>query len=265
MFLVALGVLLTVFTTKGYSLRLIKSHIRQLDFWRKMNNIWMRRKNANVSKILVYIYDLFFTNPFDLFVMLAAVLFNLKGFGFILLWIGFVRLISVAITIIHPLKFMGEGYRYLSHNSFPSAMLSAILVLNYGGLNAIYILVLIASLIASLAWQITYSKQKTVSLPNELVVAIEKLKLHDVGKLLVLPYTFGKTVAYYSKKKVFFTVSPFYFDYIKDLYWELDTIENICKKNDIKNIFVMNEKAKKYDLGFAKKIYDDGIFTLYEI
>lgn len=264
-FLFGAGIILSILITKGYSLKLIKGHIAQLKFWRKMNKLKFRRSTANINKLLVYIYELFLTNPLDLLTIFFIAILSFNNFNFLLQWIIFIRIISFLILSVPQLKFVGEGYRYLAYSAFPAAMLSAILVATYSELTIIYVIASVLGILALLTWQITIMRQKTAAISIETVNSIRNLKDQDITKLLVLPYTFGKVVAYISKKNTFFTVSPFYFNYIKDLYWELEPVEKICKKNSISHLFVLNDKAAKYNLSFARQIYNDGIFTLYKV
>ncbi len=248
--------------------QILRSHITQLRVWQSMRKYLLDRK-AGVNKTLVKVYESFFSNSLDLFVVfiyfISPSLF--VGLEFFIIWVILIRIVSLVVSNINSLRLIGEGYRYLAYNALPAAVLSAIVLARTDFLWAkiLFGLVMLVSLLALLVWQRVYTKQGAMYLNKGILNAIDWLKKQKTNRLVAVPYTFGRTLAYLSKKKTFFTTSPLYFDKIKEIYWGTMPLKDICRKYKLDNLFVLNYKSKSYDLSFAKKMWSNEEVSFYEV
>lgn len=222
---------------------------------------------AGINKNIVYAYELIISNNADLFIL--ALLFIgctvETQLRFFILWIIIIRLMSFIVLSFKKLKFIGEGHRYLAYSALPNSIILSYILTEQNNpyLWCIFTFIIITNITGLRLWQKTFKNKKDMYLDSDSFEIFEVIKKLPEKKILVLPNTFSRTVAYFCKKEVIFTVSPKHFKHILPLYWNIEDLSKIAKRHNPQLILIMKNIEKEYNLSFSKKIFENQVYSLY--
>jgi hypothetical protein len=135
----------------------------------------------------------------------------------IFLWALVVFISSYLIIVIPQLRLLGEGYKYLKYSSPSIAILSGELFLSH---SAIVIAVIILYFVIFIAWSVTHNKKilksEAGAIDNNLGSAINFLGGQEKARIICVPNHLSDTVAYHTKKQVFWGTHNYPFRLVLD-------------------------------------------------
>ncbi|MFH1856962.1 MAG: hypothetical protein ABH836_07070 [Candidatus Omnitrophota bacterium] len=238
------GFIIAVIVSKGYYLKVLRGHIAMLNFWRK--NIVNRyahqirglmKKGESNPDIVFRIYQIvrslpaiavFAANPFVIIVPGFLILKKKLFFHFdymgipeelffkLCLWSVGMLVIAILVRQIRAIEFTGEGERYLEYSAFPTAIVSAVILLN--GLNSehkwIFLTVfftvgILASLLPALFIQnkvVAKDTQRSVREPLNKIFAFLNSRQEEI-RLMTIPLYLADAAMYFTRAKVLSTDS----------------------------------------------------------
>lgn len=225
----ALGLPLAILLSGGYYLRVIGNHLHAARFWRR--NVGLTRAHqvedsplfaptgrrdapsgglygSSPRSRLGLAVRVVGENPFILAMLVAPVPANVWG-AHMYWWAVGILVWSVATTFGGPLRILGPGFHYMKASVFPSAYALAVVVNVYEGAFSLSGLMLVVSLIGSLAalsyfyrYMARRQTEHTAQTPPDLAEAAQYVRTLPVSRLLVLPSMYADYLAYASQKAV---------------------------------------------------------------
>ncbi len=292
-FVFVISLLLTIFISRGYYLKVLSGHLGNLRFWKA--NIQYRFAHQvkglvaekNPSDFVLYLYRFFLKfPPFVLAVtspwMILAISLSLippvlEGFYLRMFWlVGFSYALSLFTLWIPQLRFLGEGQRYLELTAFPTALLSAVAFerLLEGSLSVIVIpaglVVAILCLVTILVIQkkgIIDEKMRTVTPEIEHMFAYLK-DLKKKPRLLCIPHQMTTSTIYHTGCEVLVNADYTNIIMISDIYPVLrKPILEIMHEFELDEILLNQNYAAIEDLHLKKYIVikESGPFVLLKL
>jgi len=134
------GLLLAIVLSRGLYLRVLRGHLAELRFWRQHV---LRRDDADPLKLLLgprasreraplwragvtSAYGLIRNTPYICAVPIAYFSrWDTDKIAPLLWWAGIVYAAFLVTTYVRPLRFLGQGYRYLAHIALPVSAVAA--------------------------------------------------------------------------------------------------------------------------------------------
>ena len=216
--------LFTLIFSKGFYLKILKAHKEILLFWKKnLNNLGVHQiydskiyKKENIENrrlfpvfhqkglkgIIRHLVYIFGYNPWILliaFVPFSVSLWRFDFFNFLFWWVILTYLFVFLTTFFLPMRFLGEGYKYIKMGIFPLAILIAVLLFS----NLIPIYLFIALLLLNLFLIFRFVGKTTVNVQNEdLLLIFDFLKNEKKDGIMLLPTHLADAIAYLTNKKV---------------------------------------------------------------
>jgi len=216
--------LFTLIFSKGFYLKILKAHKEILLFWKKnLNNLGVHQiydskiyKKENIENrrlfpvfhqkglkgIIRHLVYIFGYNPWILliaFVPFSVSLWRFDFFNFLFWWVILTYLFVFLTTFFLPMRFLGEGYKYIKMGIFPLAILIAVLLFS----NLIPIYLFIALLLLNLFLIFRFVGKATVNVQNEdLLLIFDFLKNEKKDGIMLLPTHLADAIAYLTNKKV---------------------------------------------------------------
>lgn len=241
--ILGLGVVLAVFVSRGYYIKVLRGHFAMLDFWRRnISNRYAHQvrgkmeKGQNNPDIVFRIYQIVRNLPVlavaaaNPFVILALTVFVMRKkliphFDFmgiqedlffkIYLWSCAMTIIAVLVRQVKALEFVGEGERYLEYSAFPTAIVCSVMFLNgfnygYKWLSAAAFLLMAAGSLASAL----FIQNKVVAKDTHRSVrqGLKKIfdflnKKQEEIRLITIPLYLADAAMYFTRAKVLSTDS----------------------------------------------------------
>lgn len=274
----ALSFLSAIVISRGFYIKVLKGHIGNLRFWQK--NIAYRfahqvRGNCKEHKtedLIFRLYNQFLKfPPFVLAITNPWILPVIFMFFFyfpsemilqkMIIWVLFSYLLALMTIWFPPLRFLGEGQRYLELSAFPSAFASALLLFKF--LNTdykwtaliIYSLTAVSALITIIVIQrkaIIKDKMRTLTPPLAKMFAYLK-NLKKKPKLLCIPHQITTSTIYHTGCLVFVNAGYANIVKISEVYPYLRIpILRVMEKYSLDAILLNEEYAKVDELRLKK-------------
>jgi len=224
-YLVIFGLIfLAVFLfSKGFYWNILKAHKEILIFWRKnLRNLGAhqiydapiyKKENAErgsfsvfygkgIKGIIKQSVRLFSHNPWIVFMIFLPIILVGGSFltNFLFWWLVLIYFLIILTTFFPPLRFLGEGYKYIKFAIFPQGFLitNLIVTTNNNLFLVLFLTVLLLSLYAILRTRKTYYEIKNESL-TEIVNFLQK---NSQDGVMCLPTHLADFVTYFTQKKV---------------------------------------------------------------
>lgn len=287
------GLLLALVSSKGFYRKVLQGHIGNLKFWNDVIGYrFAHQIKGNVSAdnsgdFILRLYNQFvkfppfvlaITNPW----VLPVLVFPLYGIPllpidwFFFVWVIFSYVLAVMTLSYKPLRFLGEGQRYLELSAFPAAYMAAKVlfhfsVTEYGTFVRIgYIFVALAALVTVVVIQrkaIIFEKLRTLTPDMEHMFSYLK-NLKQKPRLLVIPHQMTTNTIYHTDCPVFVNADYTNIYKIADVYpYMRIPISDIMRKHDLDMILLNETYASIADLKIKsyKEINRVGSFVLLQL
>ena len=217
---VALIAAAAVVLSGGYYLRFIlPGHLAILTYWRERiregNQIGTHQVRGGRPR---WSHTLVNQNPFILLVIVAAIVLRTPTVGnaalaeqypLFLAWALGMYGIALVITWYRPLRFLGEGERYMEYGAFPTAIVSAVVIGEFllSGFNPFLLLLVVVtgalSLRSVLRWQRLAATSQQLALTPALREVIQLLDQRpEEVRFACIPTWPSEPVAYFTSSKV---------------------------------------------------------------
>lgn len=269
---------LALIISRGFYLTVLSGHLGNLRFWRKIITYRFAhqvRGTSNQHKTNDFVFRLYnqflrlppfvlaITNPWTL----AALYFyffmpskNLMIVGFEEL-VLFSYLLALATIWIPPLRFLGEGQRYLELSAFPAALLSVMLLNQlqktpyFQTILIIYGIVCLCALATILVIQrkaIINDKLRTLT-PALLQMFAYLKSLKTKPRLLCLPHQITTNTIYHTDCPVFVNADYTNIEKIADVYpYMKKPVRRIMKDHKLDAILLNEDYAELSELKLGK-------------
>lgn len=230
---------------------ILNEHLKILNFWRKNINFRLSHQfrnihNDNAGDFVHKMYTLSFKNPLIyiignnpwIVIFFALLLLNYSGIltfssdvsksslgSYFYLWFFILFCIALIVLSVKPLRFLGEGNRYIEYAVFPLSVLIGTFIpgiYNKLGVFTVisFILVCLIFFLIIIYLQIkVIVKDKTRTITPQLWEIIHIL--NSEGKkvrLGIFPLQFGDAMTYFLKGKILTTYNNAGLEYLSDIY-----------------------------------------------
>ncbi|MCW3997065.1 MAG: hypothetical protein NWF10_00660 [Candidatus Bathyarchaeota archaeon] len=261
-----LGILLSIFISRGFFLRILKEHISWLRFFKS------RPKRIRIIPYLTAIFGrniwvliILISILFGFFLNNGSLLENLLKtdlFTKVVFW-GFINLLIALLVSIPALSFLGQNYRYVEYSVVPIGIATSLLAVYltpyiwFASFACISI-----SLLALLKYRKHLVHSKTLVDPDD-ILSYYSLRDYNFSNLLVFPGSRTLEVSYYSGISV---IHP-----VRGPKTPVGHITNLTKNYGIRYIlrFKGNDRyqlfATMLKMIKMKKILDLNTFELYQV
>lgn len=269
--------LFAIIFSKGFYLKVLRGHIGNLIFWfnnakyRFSHQVKGNTKSFKSKDFLFRTYNQFLkfppfvlaiTNPWTLPPLYMFFFYGMTNplIDRFALLVVFSYILSIVITWVPILRFLGEGQRYLELTAYPSAFLSATLLYkNFGAESGRflffgYLIVGFASLVTIIVIQrkgIIRDRFRTTT-PEMLRMFSYLRSIKAKPKLLCIPHQMTTNTIYHTGCQVFVNASYKDMQKISDVYPVIKkSIREIMKINQL-DMILLNENysnAKDLKLG----------------
>ncbi len=280
---------LAVLVSKGFYLKILKSHYTILNFWRKNISSLSKfdayflkkegKKKRSVFRRLlalprcrkIYLYQVM--NLWVLLLVISLVFFGgqsyLAGFSEkLMVWGVFIFGLFLLTTYIPPIQFLGEGERYFEYGALPISVVVSVLLFNIGSLLFGLLFVLTLGVSIGLIFLLQeYQLRSSKTMSAELLVKIFKyIKNSRKQNVMCVPIELSYPTAYFTRKKVLFHDSPSAFEKGKDFFpVPTKPLSLIADKHDIYFVLVDNTLTDLSELdlkNFKVKLKENRYFLL---
>ena len=220
----AAGFLLAIALSGGFYIKVLKGHIEILRFWAKnlrnlgahqiydseiYHNSGRSRKRlfplfhqSGFKGIVKHLKHIFGHNPWVVFlpvVFLFAPVYEFNFWPFLFWWTILTYLFVFLTTFVSPLRFLGEGYKYIKLSIFPLAYMTG--VMSAASPVLPYLFMVIFGLCVFLS--VKFVGRQTYDAQNEILKKIYGyLELRPEDGIMILPLHLADAAAYLIGKKV---------------------------------------------------------------
>ena len=216
------GAVLAVVASRGLYIRVLRGHLSELRFWRR--NVHLRDDGDPMKLIfgspgqrgdadswrrrLRSLYGMIRHHPYVAAVPIvyaAGWQSSMTQYPF-LLWVAAVYAAFAATTHMRPLRFLGQGYRYLGYAALAVSTITAGYAANFG--QASWSVHLVIALLGIIAVRETVGRYQgirnnsTPAITGDLWSMLEWVKRSPRDGILCLPLGLASAVAYFSEKRV---------------------------------------------------------------
>lgn len=274
----ALSLILAIIFSKGFYLKVLKGHLGNLYFWYKnskyrfYHQVKGSYKEHKTQDFIFKLYNQFLkfppfvlaiTNPWTLFVFYMA-LFNIPidpFLGNLLLVSLLFYSLALLTTWLEPLRFLGEGQRYLELSAFPTAFLSAKVLFSFLGNELFGLVFLTYIVIGGLSLLTIVVIQKKAIINDKLrtvTPSMDKIFKYLRGlrikpRLLCIPHQITTNTIYHTGCPVFVNANYESIIKISDVYpYIKKPLRKITKEYSLDAILLNEEYAKIKDLKLGK-------------
>lgn len=272
------ALIFAVILSKGYYLKVLKSHIRIIYFWvHNRKNRFAHQLYGNIKasknpdlmgiiyKLLVKLAPITLLSANAWILSVFFYLFIPSDFPLLIdkmvIWILFFYIFGIIVLMIPQLIPIGEGYRYIEMTTLPTAILTAFVFFHFYNSNfhTISLLFFVLLLLANLA-VIIFMQRKAIisdsnrSLTNDLLVLYKFInKLPKKPRIMCIPHQITTMTTYSTRADVLvnfdveglFKMKDFYPVFKKPIY-------EIAKEYSITHIILRENFAKLKDLKLKK-------------
>ncbi len=287
------GILLTTFLLSfGFYYKILLAHLDILRFWRK------HLPNLRAHQILDSpVYGVtndhsrkFFKPGLKGHIEIGARLFAHNPFlclipvilicGFSLddhFWWAFsVTSFALLTAYFKPVRFLGEGFKYLKLAVFPTAYVSAGYFFTYQSNLFNYSLIFLTALsVAFTIFLYSYTTDKTkgnvtTTITPELMEIVNFVETLPGERILCLPILISEVVAYYTRKRVLWGGHGYGFNMLEGFYPVLTRpLELFIFEYGISYVLLDGSYVQvdifKLKKGLVKKLYENGPYQLFEV
>lgn len=284
--------LIAIVLTKGFYIKVLRGHIGNLKFWYKNIDVRFAHqvkgnyKEHKTKDFVFRVYNEFLkfppfvlaiTNPWTLPVLFVAIVFQVPFLqlrsmnDYIGMWVLFSYVLALLTIWVPKLRFLGEGQRYLELSAFPTAFLSASILLGTNGvLKSIFVVVYILMGIGAFLTVVVVQRKAIIkdtlrSLTPAMQQMFRYLKnLQDKPKLLCIPHQITTNTIYHTGCQVLVNADYTNIEKISDIYpYIKKPISDIMRKYNLNMILLNQDYAQISDLKIARyriiKQYDNFI------
>ena len=221
------GMLLAIIVSKGYYLRVLKSHINIIAFWIKNKKNRFSQVYGNITttknpdligiiyKLLIKLapFTLLSGNPWILsaFLLLFFHPVNLPPVLFkMAIWVIFFYVFGIIVLMIPKLTPIGEGYRYMEMSTLPSAILSSYMFIELlNSTYGIWALSIFSFFLLATFFVIIFVQKKAVisdknrSLTNDMQQMFSYINtLPETPRIMCIPHQITTMVVYNTKADI---------------------------------------------------------------
>jgi len=290
--LVLVGIFtITFIFSGGHYLKMLKAHLDVLLFWMKnLKHLCAHQykdspiyggnpdKSENrfhqegIKGAMKHLKIILGFNPFVIFVLFYPFLkaqHNLF-YDLIFWWAALTYVMVFATTFWGPLKFLGEGWKYIKFAALPVSFVTGVLAATNVRLQAVFVAVALLSLGITIRLQNKFRREHTMGgIDDELRGIFDYLKNLTGKGLVCIPTHLSNAAVFYTQKKVLWgghsLVSSLegFFPVVRE------PLENYVKRYGIKYVliddsyispdFILREKNK------YKILKDGGKYKVYEV
>lgn len=272
LFIFLVSFLLAIIFSKGFYLTVLMGHLGNLSFWKKnIDYRFAHQVRGNSKKhqnpdFVFRVYNKFLqfppfvlaiTNPWTLPVFYLIAFYQPSVFLYQQLawWVGFSYILALLVIWIRPLRFLGEGQRYLELSAFPSAFLSSVLLASaLQGMQqrigiVVYLCIAILCMITVVVIQrkaVIKDRMRTLTPDlDEMFLYLRDLK--NKPRLLCIPHQITTSTIYHTGCQVFVNADYKNISQISDVYPYIKMpVDKIMRKYNLEGI-LLNENYSSVD------------------
>jgi len=266
-----------VLLSKGFYLKVLVGHLGNLKFWRDVieyryaHQVKGNNGASNSKDAILRLYNQFLkfppfvlaiTNPWVLTSFLILFISKPTSFeGYFLVWVGISYALSVLTLAIKPLRFLGEGQRYLELSAFPAAFLSAEFIMRTIKIHWGVYAVLLYSIFAVGAFATIIVIQRKAIILDRMRTLTPELRemfsylsgVRTKPKLLCIPHQITTNTIYHTGCQVFVNADYTNIEKISDVYPFIRLpIRTIMKKYNLTRILLNVDFSPIKDLHIGK-------------
>src|SRR5258708_1068225 len=274
------GIIIATIVSKGYYLRVFKSHVNIIYFWfknykyRYVHPVYGEHPKSKKFDLLVLLYSLL--SKFAPITLLLSNIWLISGFVILFfnlpapaiftkmaIWIISFYLLAILLLMVKILTPIGEGYRYLEMTPVPATILSSYIFFHYYQtplripVIIIYSLLILANIGMVGFFQMRgIIKDKNRSLTNtmdEVFTYINKLK--GTPRIMCIPHQITTMVIYKTKADVLVNFDAAAFLKMHDFFPILrKSVREIMKKYNIDYLLLREDYVPLKDLHLKKPV-----------
>lgn len=260
----------------GFYRQVLRGHRSTLMYWKKHLSLIgthqvydspvYKRKNVEnrrlfalfhqkgIRGVLIHAKRLLGHNPWLVFIIfILPSLTKLSPLQtFLFWWVVLVYVLALLTTFFGPLRFLGEGYKYIKFSIFPLGFLAANLAVTNNLFLALFFLLIFINLygISKVAKPAYEVKEK------DLAPMLDFLKNSPVGGIMCLPTHLADLAAYSTHKKILWGVFGFGWDKLEEFFPVFKKpVEYFFKKYNLHFLLLDKNFAAKEHLNLSPNFY----------
>lgn len=274
--------------SKGFYWKILKGHKEILMFWKK-NLAKLRahqlyhspiygKNNKTEKKIypafhqegmrgfLMHAKRLLGHNPWIVFILFLPFSLGNCSFliNFLFSWLFLIYFLIVLTTYFLPLRFLGEGYKYIKFTILPQSLLIAALITRNYSFWWLFLLIAFISLYAILKVFKPVPKTKNETL-EEMINVIKK---SPADGIMCLPASLSDLITFFTEKKVLWGTHSSGWDKIEEFFPVLQKpIEYFFEKYNLNFLVIAKEFIEVKDLNLSSnfnKLLENTDYLLFE-
>jgi len=268
------GFALATAISRGYTLKMIREHLAILRFWSR----YVAQLGSQIRITVGKIRFLGASNPWSVYPLLVLFFLPPVGVSYVRLisyfaiWSIVALLLAIVTSLWKRVMFLGQGVRYLDYAAFPSAVVVGIMstyvsqdLLFYG----LFVGLLAISIVKMRRSFRTTSRLKDYVLSSDLLDCIEAIRESPRDNVLCIPATLTAAVAYFARKRVLNTSSPYAYGELFSIftvagYVPIMPIEQIVRKYEIGLILVERTLEASVNACNVEAMHANSTYSVYE-
>lgn len=283
-----LGFPAALLISRGFYLKVFRGHLAILKYWAKnaqdryahQVKDYQKEKIDFVNRInqIVNQWPVVVISLANLFILIIIYRFLISNYFsgwpvFLFKWIMILWAVSLITSYIRPLKFLGEGLRYLDYTGVPTAILTSIIFFQ----SPLFIKSIICLMLLINLGQLVIFYKKTIiddnfrSVKEDLKAVFDYINsLPEPVNIATLPYSLADSTGYFTRAKILEADSSLKHPEYSIFFPKIRVpLEEIFQKYQINYCLINEDYVKPDDLGLPEasfqKIFQKGNFSLFKV